>query len=84
MQKFPWSIAIREQAKTAKVIKECPHCRLVVLSIDREFCPKVEVVCSVPISVHTKDFDEMFVEVFIYVLGGYLDALEIWRGDGGA
>jgi hypothetical protein len=54
------------------------------LSVDPQASPKANVKGRVPISAETKDADGMFVEINIHVVDGYLDELEMWRGDLGA
>ena len=70
-----------KQTQTAKVKQECTLCLNIVLSIDQDPSLKAEVLSRVPVLSTTKDTDGIFLEILIHVVNGYLDKIEMWRGN---
>ena len=53
----------------------------VIFTIDTEKAPPADVECRVPVEARGQDADGMFTQVLLHVDYGYVDELEVLRGD---
>lgn len=54
------------------------------IDVERDDAPAARVEQRVPVAGHGVDSDGMGFEVLLHVYQGYLNAVEVWRGDGTA
>ena len=79
---FPGSHDLRQQIRSVQVSAKCHGCPSVVFKItDKAAIPKAEVERTVPIEAEGNDVDGMKLHILIFVRGGYLDEMEIFRED---
>jgi hypothetical protein len=79
---FPGRDLLRSQIDAARVSAEYEDgSGTVVLVVDPAAASRANIRTQVPVIARGTDLDGMFVEVLLRVRDGYLDELEIWRGD---
>lgn len=71
------------QIQAALVKEYCSHCPSVYFVVDRLLAPEFPLPQTVPVVAQGKDTDGMFLEILLHLREGFLDQLELWRGDGG-
>ncbi len=74
-----WRDVLTRQAANAQVTMEATRTPSIVLTVDRQSTPPVA-----DNEVRTEfghDRDGMYFEVLLFMRGGYIDELFIWRGD---
>jgi hypothetical protein len=77
-QAFIGSEEIRVQAKTALVSGECQQCPGIYLSVDKTLA-QATVITRVPVKLLTHENDvQLFTEVNLHIVNGFIDELEIW------
>jgi hypothetical protein len=75
--------ALLQQLPAAQVIMESTRSASIVVRVDRSLAPPASTSERVPAEAHGQDSDGMWFELLLHVVDGYMDELEIWRGDGG-
>ena len=71
------------QLAAACVTMECRHCASIILTVDQAVTQPSPFAVRVPMMAESKDTDGMSCQLLLHIVEGYLDELEIWRGDPG-
>jgi len=79
---FPGSHDLRQQIRSVQVSAKCRSCPSIVFEItDKAAMPKAEVERTIPIEAEGNDLDGVKLHILIFIKGGYLDEMEIFRED---
>jgi hypothetical protein len=73
--------ALLQQLPAALVVMESTRSASIVVKVDQSLAPPASTSERVPAEAHGQDSDGMWFEVLLHVVDGYMDELEIWRGD---
>lgn len=80
-QSFTGCEELRKQLPFTKVSAACKTCGSIYLEVDQIAALPSQVEFTCPVFANTEDTHGMFLQVLTLVRDGYLDELQIWRGD---